>query len=133
MFRKHLEWRQEAKIDTILTSGIVPVAEPAFVTMPVDVIGHDKEGNTLFVCYCGTLDPKKLVQVFGRETSMNVIYYLLENAYADVAKQSTEPDLFKRVTYVCDMDGIRFKDFMSSDSKFSVITQHLCYVSYVDG
>lgn len=122
MLRKHLEFRQENKLDTLLTSDIVPVDHPLLAALPVEVFGHAKDGNSILVLVAGEMDIKQIVQTFDKEMCMNIIYYLLETAYADIVNQSTDPNVLKKAYYIADIGGIRFKDYLSADGRFFFFT-----------
>lgn len=116
MFRNHLEWREKNQIDTILTSDVVPVDNPFLAALPVDIIGIDKSGNSVIVVYTETLEIKSLLMKYGKEMAMNVLHYLLETAYAHLVENSPDNNqVLNKVTYIVDMNGIKFKDYVSGD------------------
>ncbi|ODN04854.1 SEC14-like protein 2 [Orchesella cincta] len=115
MFRKHLDWRQEFNIDTILKHGFNNIPEAALKVLPADIVGVDKYGNPILAVFAGGLEIKKTIQKYGKRTSLDVLHFYLEAAIEDIRVKSTDPNVFRKADYILDMEGLRYKDCFSSE------------------
>lgn len=131
MFRKHVEWRQENKIDTILTNNPLPMEDPMIANIAADIIGTDKEGNTILAVFSAQMEMKRIVQTYGKGVSMQIVYYFLEMAYADIVARSTDMSNFRSAVYIVDLDSFKFKEFMSADGKFDKFYENKMSVKFI--
>ncbi|CAL8125547.1 unnamed protein product [Orchesella dallaii] len=113
MFRKHLAWRQENDIETILTSNNLP--DELLNLVPVELMGPDKEGNPTMVLFTGGFEIKKHVQTYGKATIMKVYSIFMERLYADCILHSTDKRKLNKFVNIIDLEALRYKDCLSAD------------------
>nr|CDS34840.2 hypothetical transcript [Hymenolepis microstoma] len=76
MFRLHLQWRSENKLDELLTSFTMPeVIEKYF---PGGICGQDKFGRPAFICPAGATDVFGLMRSASRTQLAFSRYYVME-------------------------------------------------------
>ncbi|KAL5966598.1 SEC14-like protein 4 [Taenia solium] len=82
MFRMHLEWRNEVKLDELLATFKMPeVVEKYF---PGGVCGQDKFGRPAFICPAGTADVFGLMRSASRTQLALSRYYVMEKIVEEV-------------------------------------------------
>ncbi|ODN04852.1 SEC14-like protein 2 [Orchesella cincta] len=125
MFRKHLDWRQENKIDTILEPGFNNIPEEALKMLPADIVGVDKYGNPVTVLFAGGFEIKKNIQKYGKKTALDVFHFYLEAALEDLRVKSTDPYVFRKADYILDIEDLRFKDCFASEDTFATFLKEV--------
>nr|CDS34833.1 hypothetical transcript [Hymenolepis microstoma] len=82
MFRLHLQWRSENKLDELLTSFTMPeVIEKYF---PGGICGQDKFGRPAFICPAGATDVFGLMRSASRTQLAFSRYYVMEKIIEEV-------------------------------------------------
>ncbi|VDM16780.1 unnamed protein product [Hydatigera taeniaeformis] len=82
MFRMHLEWRSEIKLDELLATFKTPeVVEKYF---PGGICGQDKFGRPAFICPAGTADVVGLMRSASRTQLALSRYFLMEKIIEEV-------------------------------------------------
>ncbi|VDL60248.1 unnamed protein product [Hymenolepis diminuta] len=82
MFRLHLQWRSENKLDELLTNFTIPeVIEKYF---PGGICGQDKFGRPAFICPAGTTDVFGLMRSASRTQLALSRYYIMERVVEEV-------------------------------------------------
>ncbi|ODN04857.1 SEC14-like protein 2 [Orchesella cincta] len=127
MFRKvlyisnvHVSNFWGAGIDTILKSNNIP--EELKKIIPIQIGGVDKDGCPIQVIYTGGFEVKKVIQKFGKRIVLDTFNLYLEYMYTECISKSTDKNELKKFINIIDLEGLRYKDCLSSDVLDVLIT-----------
>nr|XP_042905293.1 SEC14-like protein 2 isoform X3 [Parasteatoda tepidariorum] len=107
MLRKHISWRKEYNIDTLLTDYQLP--EVLELYAPISVLGQDKEGSPVIFAGVGKVDEKGILKSTKMIDIFKLNLFRTETAL-DMLKHENEKNgkLDTKVVYVYDFDQLTF-------------------------
>ncbi|CAH8530652.1 unnamed protein product [Dicrocoelium dendriticum] len=121
MLRKHINWRIEHNVDTILSWYKMPEVVDKY--FPGGICGSDKQGRPLFIAPVGCLDPKTFMRAVSRADFIQSRIYQMEYILRVVlpeASENTNQEI-SQLSVITDMQGLGFKHM--SPSWLSILSE----------
>ncbi|XP_015906514.1 SEC14-like protein 2 isoform X2 [Parasteatoda tepidariorum] len=107
MLRKHISWRKEYNIDTILTDYQLP--EVLAMYAPINVIGQDKDGCPVIYSGLGKADDKGILNSVKKIEIFKLNLLRTETAIDLLKKENEKNGKFNtKVVYIYDFDQLTF-------------------------
>uniref|UniRef100_A0A672Z118 SEC14-like protein 2 n=1 Tax=Sphaeramia orbicularis TaxID=375764 RepID=A0A672Z118_9TELE len=108
MIRKHLEFRRQMKVDTIISDWTPPEVIEKFVSG--GMCGYDKEGSPIWYDVIGPLDPKGLLLSATKQDFLKTKIRHTEMLRRECDKQSEKlKKNIENITLIYDCEGLGLK------------------------
>lgn len=114
MLRKHIHWRRENNVDTILSWYKMPEVVDKY--FPGGICGSDKHGKPLFIAPVGCLDPKTFMRAVSRVDFIRSRIYQMEYILRVILPEACENanQEISQLSVIMDMQGLGFKHMSPS-------------------